>query len=657
MRKTFLILICSMLLATLVPFTFPKANTEPTSWIETELDGNEAFISATERNLNKKREDITLADVETITSLDPVGASSIPDNITDYKNLTRLYITQGTLTEVPESIGELKKLTFLSFYNNKLTEFPTVVYDLPALNSLLLQRNNISEIPEEITNMSSHLSSLDVRNNNLISIPDKIFTTKWASRSGQLIIDTEGNQITSDVPVDYLDNYNNGGNMLENYNYRQKQDQLVYKGDPIVVPYKTDFKQLTPDKSKLGLASNNALYPTHEFEYYDDGSSTLENGVATTEGEGFITIKSTLSTTSNPFAKVRVPIVVEAPPEGSDVTVEYKSTTGETIAPSETLKGLLEANYTSEAKTIPGYTLTETPANANGTFFNDPQTVTYVYSKDPVPAKPVTVKYVDDKGKELAPSETFTGFIDDDYTSTEKTIEGYTLVETPANANGKLTADQQTVNYIYTKNIIPAESVTINYVSDTGKELAEQTVLDGNIGDSYSSFAKTIQGYKLTTTPTNANGTFSDTKQTVNYVYTKDKTLLKAKIGKVEVEFVDSTNTPISNPLIVEGEIGKTYKIPHKEITGYTLKKEPSNELGTFDQTPKKVTFVYQKEDSSEKSPSNKTTFNKSITKAESSTVGMPKLPKTGDKSPLIPSLVGILLLSSAIVLWRKNQL
>ncbi|WP_228463313.1 leucine-rich repeat domain-containing protein, partial [Listeria seeligeri] len=167
------------------------------------------------------------------------------------------------MTEVPESIGELKKLTFLSFYDNKLTEVPTVVYDLPALNSLLLQRNNISEIPEEITNMSSHLSSLDVRNNNLISIPDKIFTTKWASRSGLLIIDTEGNQITSDVPVDYLDNYNNGGNMLENYNYRQKQDQLVYNGDPIVVPYKTDFKQLTPDKSKLGLASNNALYPTH----------------------------------------------------------------------------------------------------------------------------------------------------------------------------------------------------------------------------------------------------------------------------------------------------------------------------------------------------------------------------------------------------------
>ncbi|EFR91533.1 cell surface protein [Listeria innocua FSL S4-378] len=40
-----------------------------------------------------------------------MGASSIPDNITDYKNLTRLYITRGTLTEVPESIGELKKLT------------------------------------------------------------------------------------------------------------------------------------------------------------------------------------------------------------------------------------------------------------------------------------------------------------------------------------------------------------------------------------------------------------------------------------------------------------------------------------------------------------------------------------------------------------------
>ncbi|EAF5657431.1 TPA_asm: LPXTG cell wall anchor domain-containing protein [Listeria innocua] len=35
----------------------------------------------------------------------------------------------------------------------------------------------------------------------------------------------------------------------------------------------------------------------------------------------------------------------------------------------------------------------------------------------------------------------------------------------------------------------------------------------------------------------------------------------------------------------------------------------------------------------------------------------MPKLSKTGDKSPLIPSLVGMFFLSSAIVFWRKNHL
>lgn len=208
---------------------------------------------------------------------------------------------------------------------------------------------------------------------------------------------------------------------------------------------------------------------------------------------------------------------MEAPPKGADITVEYKSTTG--------------------------YTLTETPANANGTFLKEPQTVTYIYSKDPVPAEPVTVNYVDDKGKELAPSETFTGFIDDPYVSLEKTIDGYSLVSTPTNASGKLTANEQIVNYIYQKILIPAEPVTVNYISDTGEKLADQTLLKGNIGDPFSTSPETITGYKLKTTPTNAKGTFSDKTQTIEYVYEKKKNLLK-KGSTLSVKPNNSTSAP-----------------------------------------------------------------------------------------------------------------
>ncbi|EED2629611.1 LPXTG cell wall anchor domain-containing protein [Listeria monocytogenes] len=656
LRKTFLILISFTILATIISFTFSSANAEQsTSWLEEELEGNEVFISATEKALSKNRKDITLQDLESITSLYTEGASSVPNKITDFKNLTTLFITKGTLTEVPDNLAELKKVSTLNFYNNNLTEFPMVILKMPALESLSLGSNSIEEIPVELTSIASHFSSLDLRNNKLISIPTEFFTTDWASnhwpRNGlkPLIVDLGGNQITTDIPADYLDNYNNGGNMLEHYSYRQGQDQLVYNGEPITVPFNTDFKQLQPDESKLGLASNKALFTEHEFEYYDDGSSTLENGVATKEGPGFITIKSTLSIKSNPFAKVRVPIVVEAPPNAADIIVEYKSTAGETIAPTETLNGLLDANYTSSPKTITGYTLTETPANATGTFLKEPQTVTYLYSKDPVPAMPVTVNYVDDTGETLAPSETFSGFIDEDYTSTEKLIDGYTLTEKPANATGKLTASSQTVNYVYKKNIITAEPVTVNYLSDTDEILAEPTVLEGNVGDDFTSEPKTIVGYDLITTPNNAKGTFSDKPQTVDYIYSKKTANKKLSAGRIKIEYVDSKNIPISNPSTVTGEVGKEYKVAPKEIPGYKL-EESKNVVGTFEPTPKNATFVYKKINSLAK------TSKPTIKTTKLSGVSTPTLPKTGDDTAAQSVFAGILLLSSFVIIWRKSS-
>ncbi|MBC1516665.1 MucBP domain-containing protein [Listeria immobilis] len=67
---------------------------------------------------------------------------------------------------------------------------------------------------------------------------------------------------------------------------------------------------------------------------------------------------------------------------GADVTVKYVDADGNELAAAETLSGNVDENYTSEAKTIDGWTLKETPANASGTFSDQAQTVTYVYEKN-----------------------------------------------------------------------------------------------------------------------------------------------------------------------------------------------------------------------------------------------------------------------------------
>ncbi|EPP5934277.1 MucBP domain-containing protein [Listeria monocytogenes] len=726
MKKFVLIFICFLTLTTIVPWNTLETKAASTSWLEQELDGNEAFITETERVLSKNREDITLADLETIQELDIYGdASSIPDKISDYKNLNTLLALNGTISEIPTSITKLTKLTRINVDNNNFQEFPMILLQMPSLSSIEINRNKIKEIPSEITTLSPHLGSLDVRYNELITLPDNIFTTEWESKLSLL---TTGNQLVSDIPADWLDNFNQADNMLEFYNnppndYHQKQDQLTYSGARIEVPLNTDLKTLTPDKTKLGLKSGRTLFEQHEFMYYDDGTSNniLTNGVATATGNGYITIKSTLSTNSNPFAKVRVPITVTPPVKGGDVTVQYKDTTGvvladsitlsgnvgenytttaktidgysltttptnsngtfstnpqtvtytykkdpiaqpvtvnyidtdgKTIAPTETLSGNVGENYTTTAKTIDGYSLTTTPANANGTFSTNPQTVTYTYTKDPI-AQPVTVNYIDTDGKTIAPSETLTGNISENYTTTAKTIDGYSLTTTPANAKGTFSTEPQIINYIYAKNAETAQPITVNYRNSTGQKIAKSEVLTGNIGESYSTQPKTIAGYTLTTIPPNAKGTFTTNAQTVTYMYTP----IAISALPVTVNYLDENGKEIADSVVLNGRVGEAYNTLAKEIDGYTLIKTPTNANGVFSAEAQSIDYIYRKNkpvvivNPPIKNPIIKIDSSTNVIKEETSV-----LPKTGDSNPYNDFLAGILLLSSAMFLWKNHN-
>ncbi|MDE5778074.1 MAG: leucine-rich repeat protein [Lachnospiraceae bacterium] len=64
----------------------------------------------------------------------------------------------------------------------------------------------------------------------------------------------------------------------------------------------------------------------------------------------------------------------------------------------------------------------------------------------------VTVKYVDESGKEIAAAKTLTGNVGSSYETSAATVSGYILMGIPSNATGKYTKDPITVTYKYTKN-------------------------------------------------------------------------------------------------------------------------------------------------------------------------------------------------------------
>ncbi|MBC1983289.1 MucBP domain-containing protein [Listeria booriae] len=68
------------------------------------------------------------------------------------------------------------------------------------------------------------------------------------------------------------------------------------------------------------------------------------------------------------------------------VTVQYVDESGTAIAPQDILTGNFGQSYTSKAKVLSGYVLTEPPMNATGVFTDQAQTVRYRYQKIAVPA-------------------------------------------------------------------------------------------------------------------------------------------------------------------------------------------------------------------------------------------------------------------------------
>lgn len=63
------------------------------------------------------------------------------------------------------------------------------------------------------------------------------------------------------------------------------------------------------------------------------------------------------------------------------------------------------------------------------------------------------------------------------------------------------------------------ETVTVIYQTQDQIKLTEDLILEGNIGEEYTSEAKEFEGYKLIEAPKNATGSFSDVAQTVVYTY------------------------------------------------------------------------------------------------------------------------------------------
>ncbi|HAO5600197.1 TPA: class 1 internalin InlJ [Listeria monocytogenes] len=509
----------------------------------------------------------------------------------DVTHNTQLYLLDCQAAGITElDLSQNPKLVYLYLNNTELTELDvshnTKLKSLSCVNAHIQDFSSVGKIPALNNNFEAE--------GQTITMPKETLTN---------------NSLTIAVSPDLLDQFGNPMN--------------IEPGDGGV------YDQATNTITWENLSTDNPAV-TYTF--------TSENGAI-------------VGTVTTPFEAPQ-------PIKGEDVTVHYLDDKGEKLADDEVLSGNLDDPYTSSAKDIPDYTLTTTPDNATGTFTTTSQSVTYVYTKNIVAAEPVTVNYVDDTGKTLAPSETLNGNVGDTYNATAKQIDGYTLSAEPTNATGQFTSSAQTVNYIYTKNPAPEKGVVeIHYVDENNKQLSSATEISGTVGDNYTTEPKTIDGYTLTTTPDNATGTFNTSSQTVTYVYTKNIEAAEP----ITVNYVDANGKTLAPSETLNGTIGDTYKATAKQIDGYTLSAEPTNATGQFTNSAQTVNYIYTKNTNidqplPDKKPTNTTPTKPSNLKTTEVKKASDSLPKTGDSTPWKSALLGVLLSSTALVIWKKKK-
>ncbi|ECQ6723644.1 class 1 internalin InlJ [Listeria monocytogenes] len=661
----------------------------------TEIDvSHNTQLTELDCHLNKKITKLDVTPQTQLTTLDCSFNKITELDVSQNKLLNRLNCDTNNLTKL--DLNQNIKLTFLDCSSNKLTEI-----DVTPLTQLTYFDCGINPLTELDVSTLSKLTTLECIQTDLLEI-DLTHNTQLTNFKAEGCRKIKDLDVTHNTQLYSLDCQGAGITELD----LSQNPKLVYlylnntELTKLDVSPNTKLKKLFCENTHVQdfssmrniAALNNNLYAegqtiTMPKETLINNSLTIAvspdlldqfgNPMNIEPGDGGVYDQATNTitwenlSTDNPavtytftsangaiVGTVTTPFEAPQPIKGEDVTVHYLDDKGEKLADDEVLSGNLDDPYTSSAKDIPDYTLTTTPDNATGTFTTTSQSVTYVYTKNIVAAEPVTVNYVDDTGKTLAPSETLNGNVGDSYNATAKQIDGYTLSAEPTNATGQFTSSAQTVNYIYTKNPAPEKGVVeIHYVDENNKQLSSATEISGTVGDNYTTEPKTIDGYTLTTTPDNATGTFNTSSQTVTYVYTKN--IVAAE--PVTVNYVDANGKTLAPSETLNGTIGDTYKATAKQIDGYTLSAEPTNATGQFTNSAQTVNYIYTKNTNidqplPDKKPTNTTPTKPSNLKTTEVKKASDSLPKTGDSTPWKSALLGVFLSSTALVIWKKKK-
>ena len=285
--------------------------------------------------------------------------------------------------------------------------------------------------------------------------------------------------------------------------------------------------------------------------------------------------------------------------EGTVVVKYVEKDTGKELETADEMTGRVGEEYITLPKDIENYELVGDTENTKGEYKEGTIEVIYYYEK--TPAK-VIIKYEDEEGKDILPEKVVEGYISQEYETKAEEIEGYELVNVIGEEKGEMTKEDIIIIYVYKH--IEAGGVIVQYLDkETGEKLAEDEIIEGNIGDEYKTERKEIDNYqKADPEPTNAEGTMTEEEIIVTYYYEKipsGKITVRYvdKDTKEDITYEDETGEEKTYGYEIKGYVGEEYKTEEKEIPYYKLVENmlPINREGILSQNDETVTYYYEK--------------------------------------------------------------
>ena len=212
----------------------------------------------------------------------------------------------------------------------------------------------------------------------------------------------------------------------------------------------------------------------------------------------------------------------------ANLVVKYVDENGKELKPTETTKGKVGDEYTTEGKVIDGYVLVRVEGEAKGKIGKDGSTVTYVYKPigswiPNIPGQPTTpIKYPNDPQDPTKPGQPtevlpyVPGFTPEDKDGNplkpvdpKDPSKGYVVPNIPTDPS-----QDTVINYVANK-----AKLVVKYVDEKGKDLIPSETTEGKVGDEYTTSGKVIPGYVLVRVDGEAKGKIGTDGSTVTYVY------------------------------------------------------------------------------------------------------------------------------------------